>query len=284
MMWRGYQVIFRLRSPLHIGWGKVGNLQRTRPYVTGRVLWGALTMRLTRDRANGRATAIDSRDYERVGREVHQSLAYTYFYPATKSRDSYQVAWPWLDENSFRRRFLSSYSGTALSYPHQSAATGMLHEVEFISPNALDAGESVFLVGYAFERDGSNLTWQAAFRRLQLGGERGYGWGDVALIDANEFESGHLFGGKATFKGGDDLPVIHLLASEQTPGRLLAHTLATNLLAAGEVEPLVGRETGADGRFGVQISDPRVCYAPGSKVKEGCRFRIGHYGVWEAIA
>lgn len=173
MMWRVYRVNFRLGSPLHIGWGKVGNLQHTRPYVTGRVLWGALTMRLTRDAANGRGPATDSRDYQRLGEQVHQSLAFTYFYPATQAKDDYQIAWPWQNENSFRRRFLCSYQGTALSSFHRSAATGMLHEVEFVSPYTLDTGDPVFLVGYVFEREGSTLAWQDAFKRFQIGGERG---------------------------------------------------------------------------------------------------------------
>ena len=85
MRWHGFRVVFRLRSPMHIGCGKVGNLQRTRPYVTGRALWGALTMRLTRDAANGNGPATDSREYQRVGGEINKSLAYTYFYPGMES-------------------------------------------------------------------------------------------------------------------------------------------------------------------------------------------------------
>jgi hypothetical protein len=51
MNWIGYRVVFRLRSPLHIGWRKAGNVQVTRPYLTGRSFWGALTERLVRDTA-----------------------------------------------------------------------------------------------------------------------------------------------------------------------------------------------------------------------------------------
>jgi hypothetical protein len=128
MTWQVHRLVFRLRSHMHIGCGKVGNLQRTRPYITGRVLWGALTMRLTRDKANGVGSASDSKIYQEEGKKVHDTLAYTYFYPATQAGDDYQIAWPWNDQASFRRRFLSSYSGTALTYPQQSAATGMLNE------------------------------------------------------------------------------------------------------------------------------------------------------------
>lgn len=48
-MWQWYQLILRLLTPTHISWNKIGNVQRTRPYITGRALWGALTARLTRD-------------------------------------------------------------------------------------------------------------------------------------------------------------------------------------------------------------------------------------------
>ncbi|KFD41081.1 hypothetical protein HX99_07185 [Peptococcaceae bacterium SCADC1_2_3] len=287
MTWRLYQVVFRLRSSLHIGCGKVGNLQRTRPYVTGRVLWGALTMRLTRDQASGRGPAINSRDYQRVGQQVHQSLAFTYFYPATKSGEDYRVDWFWDDEHSFGQRFLSSYSGTALSYPYQSALTGMLHEVEFISPTTLDNGEPVFLLGYIFERDDNKLAWQDACKRLQVGGERGYGWGAIELVEACESKDRQLFDGKAVFNVENDLPVIRLPASEQTPGRLLAHTLTTNLPAAGKLEPLVGREWRSDAsrhRYaGQYVAFNDVCFTPGSTVSKELDFSVGVFGVWRMV-
>ncbi|MGH9762580.1 MAG: hypothetical protein ACREAC_17305, partial [Blastocatellia bacterium] len=193
MAWQIHRVVFRVRSPLHIGWGKVGNLQRTRPYVTGRAMWGALTMRLTRDAANGGSAAANSRDYQQVGLEVHRSMAFSYFYPAVSSVSEYEIAWPWLDEARFGRQFLSSYGGTALSYPSQSSATGMLHEVEFITPTTLDCGLPVFLVGYILEEQGCALRWREALRRFQIGGERGYGWGDTELVEAERTDDRVLF-------------------------------------------------------------------------------------------
>jgi hypothetical protein len=283
MAWQAHQIVFRLRAPLHIGCGKVGNLQRTRPYVTGRVLWGALTMRLTRDAANGRGPAADSREYQSVGEEVHDSLAYTYFYPATKSGTAYQIAWPWPDESQFRRRFLSSYSGTALTYPQQSAATGMLHEVEFISPHTLDTGEPVFLIGYVFERDDCKLAWQAACTRLQLGGERGYGWGNLEWIEGNPSANADLFDGKAIFNGTGDQPAISLAAAESSPGHLLAHTLATNLSASGVIEPLIGREWRSHNtrnrHAGQHVEYNSVCFAPGSKVNQQLNFVVESFGI-----
>lgn len=287
-MWSIYRVIFRVRSPLHIGRGKVGNLQRTRSYVTGRVFWGALTMRLTRDAANGRSPAIDSQEYQSVGKEVHDSLVYTYFYPATKSETGYQIAWPWADESRFSHRFLSSYSGTSLAYPQQAAATGMLHEVEFISPNTLDTGKPVFLMGYVFAKVGNKLPWQAACSRLQLGGERGYGWGDVKLIETSEAQNNALFDGTVAFDGRDDLPRVRLAASAEMPARLLAHTCPTKLSARGEVEPLVGREwrsCNSRHRYaGQHVEVSGVYFAPGSIVDQPLDFTIGEFGIWRNAA
>ena len=282
MTWRAYQVILRLRSPLHIGCGKVGNLQRTRPYVTGRVLWGALTMRLTRDAVQGHGPATDSLKYREVGDQVHQSLAFTYFYPALKSGDDYRVVWPWENESTFRRRFLSSYQGTALSYPSQSAAEGMLHEVEFVSPNTLDTGELVFLKGYVLEKEGCTLDWQSALKRLQMGGERGYGWGDTESVNTSQSDE-NLFDGLAMFKDDSDVPIICLPAG----GRLLAHTQATDLPVAGNLEPLVGREWRSDNprrrHVGQHVAFSDICFTPGSLVREMLDFAVKEFGMWQAL-
>jgi len=285
MTWRIYQVILRLRSPLHIGCGKVGNLQRTRPYVTGRVLWGALTMRLTRDDCAGKGPATDSPTYRKFGDKVHGYLAFTYFYPALKSDAGYRVAWPWADESTFRRRFLSSYQGTALSYPSQSAAEGMLHEVEFVSPHTLDTGEAVFLKGYVFEQEGCYLNWRSALKRLQMGGERGYGWGDVQVVQVSKVQNNHLFDGQVTFEDNNERPIIRL----PKDGRLLAHTRTDDLPASGDVEPLVGREWQSDaddprrryaGQY-VKFSD--VYFTPGSVTLQALDFAVNEYGIWRKL-
>ncbi len=280
MAWHAYEVILRLRSPMHSGWRKVGNLQMTRPYVTGRMLWGALTMRLTRDDFQSRGPATDSREYRHVGDQVHESLAFTYFYPALRSGDGYRVIWPWENESAFRRRFLSSYQGTALSYSQRSAAEGTLHEAEFISPHTLDTGEATFLKGYVFEKEGCALDWQSALKRLQMGGERGYGWGDVELVIVSRLANEHLFGGLAEFNGDGNVPVIRV----PSDGRLLAHTLAKNLPADGDVEPLVGREWRSDDphrrHVGQYIAFGGMYFAPGSIVRQSLDFVVDKLGIW----
>jgi len=285
MTWKAYQVVLRLRSPMHIGAGKVGNLQRTRPYVTGRVLWGALTERLTRDRAQGRGPATDSRLYAAVSQEVHDRLAFTYFFPTT-SQDGTVELWPW--DADFRPRYLSTYASTALTYPQQSADEGTLHEVECIAPHTLDCGMPVYLAGYVFTQDDAP-DWRSALKRLQLGGERGYGWGRVEPVSKPEPWNGQpLFDGSYSAKPGAWPPV--LTAVQETC--LLAHALAADFDGvhkaltgvSGEIEPLVGRETHPeDGRFGVHLSRARICYAPGARVERATVVQIGPYGIWEAV-
>lgn len=279
MSWQAHRVVFRLSSPLHSGWRKVGNLQITRPYVIGRAVWGALTLRLTRDRAQGSGPATDSRQYLEIGEQVHQSLAFTYFYPALKSGTDYQVAWPWENEKAFRRRFLSSYQSTALAYPQQAAAEGLLHEVEFISPHTLDTGEPVFLEGYVFAKEDCVLDWQAAFKRLQVGGERGYGWGGLELEAILSLESGQLFH-LATCEVDGEAPLIRLPAR----GCLLAHTPASGVSITGDVEPLVGREWRSHNSrrcyVGQHIEYTDICFVPGSQVDQASDFVIGKFGLW----
>ena len=276
MIWKTYRVVLRLRSPLHIGQTKVGNVQRTRPYVTGRVLWGALTERLTRDRSQGQGPATDSQQYANVGQEVHERLAFTYLYPTT-CQDGVVELWPW--DDGFRVRHLSTYASTALTYPQQSAAEGTLHEVECIVPHTLDNGAPVYLAGYVFAQDNAP-DWKSALKRLQLGGERGYGWGWVEPVDEPAPWDGQpLFGGAYSVKPEAWPPVL----TAGKKARLLAHAMAADFETgvAGEIEPLVGRETDPKGRFGVHLSRARICYAPGARVEEATQVRIGPYGVWE---
>jgi len=280
---------------MHIGAGKVGNLQRTRPYVAGRNLWGALTARLTRDGdSQGKP---DPGEYERMGDRVHGELAFTYFFPTTCS-DGTVECWPW--DDGFRYRFLSTYASTALDYTAYSAQEASLHEVECLIPHTRDR-KPVYLMGYIFQAEGPSLNWQRALTRLQIGGERGYGWGRVEVVEPAGIQEMQerevpLFGtGHIAHLDG---PRVHIHLEKGQP--TLAHALAAPfedkicrnddgtprirgkvVHVEGTVEPLVGRETKPDTRFGVHLSPARICYAPGARVEEATQVHIGPYGVWE---
>jgi len=203
-----------------------------------------------------------------------------------------------MDAATFRYRFLSTYASTALNYTTVSAEEASLHEVECLLPNTRavttdDQSDRVYLTGYIFQQDGSDLNWESALSQLQIGGERGYGWGQVEICkkvaiqknEVNLFDVGHT-----AHLDGDNVN-IRLKEGEA----ILAHTLATDHeqredhkvptvpqgVIEGRVEPLVGRYTKPDSLFGVNLSQARICYVPGDRVKDSICVQIGRFGIWE---
>ena len=261
MVWTPYLVSFKLLSPAHIGWKKIGNLQVTRPYITGKTLWGALTARLVRDKKNN--------NYGEIGKKVDEDLRFTYLYPST-SQDKVDL-WPWDKKNDFAWRFMGSYVATAVG--GDTAEEGSLHEVEYISPITRD-GSPVFLVGYVIEKKGCRLKWKDALSRIQLGGERGYGWGRTELLsEPKPVEECFDY----NIDNSETFPMITI----SKENAIFAHAQTNLLKCRGTIEPFVGRETNDKDGFGGKMSHSKICYAPGSKVLEDTTFIIQSKGIWE---
>lgn len=284
MTWTASHITLRVLSPIHIGWRKIGNLQQTRPYVTGRSLWGAFTARLTRE--------LGSNDYKGIGTLVDQQLAFTYFYPATQLDNV--LLWPWSNQwDQFAWTFLGSYASTALA-DGRSAEAGSLHETEYIAPYTR-TGQPVYLVGYAFQQDSYAIgyKWQDVLSRLQLGGERSYGWGRVQLKEpCQPITNPECF--------GYDLILDHerpLLRAKEKGARLLAHTRVSTIRDNSSnqnqivrqdrevaIEPLIGRETNDKTGFGRELSkQAEICWVPGGKVGKDEQFQILKRGIWEEL-
>ena len=271
MPWKAYRLQLRLLSPLHIGQAKVGNLQITRSYLHGKALWGALTARITRD-----TTSAHPDDYRHIGQKVHDQLAFSYFYPTTQDDVS---LWPWDNPERFAWMFLNAYASTSLNYSRNSAEDGSLHETEFIAPFTRD-GKPVYLMGYVFEKEGCKLPWQEAFARLQLGGERTYGWGRITVEAFPVSQQVRLFGQHVVTLDGTQ-PHLHLEKGDV----LLAHTRAHGdgaVAAIGRVVPLVGRETSKAGEHGRCVNMVGVYWEPGSRLDASTELAIGKDGLWHA--
>lgn len=289
MNWQAYQVALRLHSPLHIGWGRVSYLQRARPYVTGRALRGALVSRVARNQPE--LLPDEPRDpYRRISKTFAAYMAFTYFYPALKHGNDWKAQFPWEDESGFRRRFLSSYVAAALEYPQQTAAEGLLYETEFISPYALDTNEPVYLLGYIFVDEEHLKTekynWKSALRRLQLGGERGYGWGEARLEeDVKPIATNEKLFGEIGFGFEKNRPFVCLDANQN----VLAHVSTKCAALRGPLEPVVGREWRADNakkqkkdrvHIGLNLAFDGIYYAPGSIALRQEKFILGEGGYW----
>lgn len=280
MAWTHYRLVFRLLSPLHVGYRKIGNLMQTRPCVPGKVLWGALTARLVRDLGRG----ANGQAYQQVGDEVRRRFRFGYLWPSLDAQCPY---FPW-EYDDFEFLLLGSYASTALDYGREATEEGSLHETEFIAPVARD-GRPVYLLGDLWvQEDGlppELQGWREALKNVQLGGERAYGWGRVRL-ESDLASSGQPSSRQtvADFPWKEEGGEIVLSLSQGT--RTNAHALAAGSSAVGgivgPVEVLVGWETGVSGRSGERLSAARVCRAPGSLVApDPVEVRVGPDGIWE---
>lgn len=289
MSWSKYSLVFRLHSPLHVGLAKTGNLKQCRGHIPGRLLWAALTARLTRDLGHG----AHARRYEEIGEKVRQNFRFRYLYPArlrpgvagfSSPADLDEFAARWKENSkNFDYEFVGSYASAALDYTMRAAEPGALHETEHLlahtRPHASMPSRPVFMVGdvYADDcvaSDTDLANWQTAIRSLQLGAERKYGWGMVSLV-----------AGLDSPETGIDEPVISFDRDAHLPAHAVASTqglLGKVSDIRGEVEPMVGWEYNNDqpGKGKWRISgDPLICYVPGARVQKTMHLHIAPYGL-----
>ncbi|KYK29655.1 MAG: hypothetical protein AYK19_19410 [Theionarchaea archaeon DG-70-1] len=271
MSWVQYKVVLRLLSPLHIGWRKVGNLQQTRKYVTGKVFWAALTARLTRDMGRG----TRGKAYVDMGNKICEHFRFSYFYPALQndvkeieSVEDLDVYYPW-GEKDFDYLFLNSYASTAMDRSNRTSEEGTLHETEFISPRSRN-GEQVHLVGDIWVKDQlleEVKEWDKSLGYLRLGGERSYGWGQV----------------EPAF---DPVKVKRLEEIRiKNKKHVLAHVDAINIRdeLKGHIEPLVGWEHDI-GKGWTLTKNVKLAFVPGSVVTcDSITFAVDSYGIWRMV-
>lgn len=293
--WRLFRLEYDLLSPLHIGYHVVGNVQRTRYYVPARNLWAAMTERLAQSGFEPARTRSESGfpNYQEVGKWVGECCRFSYLFLRDSGR---QMLYPCFEDGGlryggasglgisreeFERQFLSSYVATALDAATGAAAEASLHEVEFISPYE-EGGERTRLCGWVWISKhgitelGGMEEWRKLLGELQVGGERRYGFGRLRLAENGFSEKGEPV---------EDWPVTpdpgfpRIKVEKQGP--ILAHVEASDAVAKGMVEPVVGRETAGDsGRFGGSLSSAGICWVPGSLVKD-MSFHVAEKGMWK---
>ena len=278
-MWELYQLIFRLEAPIHSGYIKIGNVQRTRLYITGRMMWGALTARITR--------LQNSSDYKGIGEMVRKCLRTSYFYPAFYNGDYMDSLT--LSTKIVERVLLTSYASTAINYSHWAAKEGSLHEIEMISAKTIhelkdtgvfiEKGSPVFLKGYIFVSGDTpekiSSYWRDALEKIQVGGERTYGFGQVCL-QTEPHEVSNVFNYNTILN--EDEPKIEIPKGE----KVSAHVRIKNICCDGSVEPFVGRYTESTGNFGKQPSHAEICWTPESIIQETKILRITEFGILES--
>lgn len=294
MTWQCFQIAYELRSPLHIGYHKVGNVQRTRYYIPARNLWGAITERLTR--SGFKTDDVSEGDYRQVGAWVKDHLAFTYFFMHNGNDllfptfSEQGLCYGNLREYEFERHYISSLVTTALDAVTTSAEANSLHEVEYIAAHCkVDPckGHRTELQGWIFLDKvacsvlGNKEKWERWLGELQIGGERRYGFGRLRLsengwAEVNEDKNFLDY----TIELSQSRPQIEVARSKP----VLAHTLTSNVRGKGMIEPLVGRETDTRNShtFGRNLTRGKICWVPGTLLESTTPLRINQEGLWES--
>jgi len=273
---------------------------QTRPYVTGKVMWAALTARFTRDLCDG----TNGTDYVKMGTYLKKHFKFSYLWPAVprdgiskvEKWDDLQTLFPFEENVSknlqnleklyphpqlvksayFDYCFLDSYAGTALDQHNFTADEGTLHDTEFIAPYIRSNGLPVHLVGSLWV-DESHLQklsdWVDKLNHIRLGGELSYGWGKVQCICCEPIkktnENEYYIPDPDGFPWSGHIPAhIRVEQSEVT--------------VQGIIEPLVGWERKTNGNQ--EIGHATIAFVPGSyDENSNANFVIKHYGVWEKV-
>jgi hypothetical protein len=272
MPWQCFELTYELLSPLHIGYHKVENVQRTRYYVPARNMLAAAAERLVE--------GGQSQSYKHALDWVRENFAFSYFFLLSdglrlvpRYKPDVGLRYGELSAHQFERRYVRALVGTAIEPKDHAAEEGSLHEVECIPEYWADErGEcdKTRLQGWFFTRDGAG--WRAVLEGLRVGGERRYGFGRLSL--AGDKETRGIPGGSLIIN--QSRPRFRL----EPKSPLLAHSPVQGLEARGSIEAVVGRETTTSQRYGRELTRGQIFWIPGSFCDSACEFEFGREGIW----
>ncbi|MEP0765499.1 MAG: hypothetical protein HRF45_03020 [Fimbriimonadia bacterium] len=286
MTWTALRWVWRLEAPLFVGMPPAGVLNRCRPYVPARVLWGAVTAEISRSR-NGESFP----DYGKLGWETALNCRFTYLFPAEKRGDKF-LAWmpkfermrgvQWychggeesLSDRDFRRRLLDSRPGTAIAPESDSASEGTLRETECINPwwrdsNCQGETNAMLLLGYVFLRNNGFRRQLDNIDTLFVGGDTRYGLGKICRVGWHEVSGDLSVFGKRVHLDREH-PEIQ---SDILWGHALEGGQHQIQGIQGVKELLGGWDQGSPWRGA-------LTWAPGSFLERSTAWSIDNYGYW----
>lgn len=272
------------------------HLMRTRLYVPGRTLWGAVTVRLVQKTGKG--------DYKKAGQFLKEQMRFGYLYLS----DGEELFIPKYTEEGlkfggvslyeFEKKCVHSISTTSIDAYSLSAEEETLHHLEHINPYSMDDSSPLSLKGLLWVKklesfseqdddlslkyEGARLKLSELIQFLQVGGERKYGFGRIELsklkrVDDTKLETEGFYGEWSETK--ESVNVI-IIAGKP----VWAHVeCVPPLKIEGEIEIFTGREWDNRKGAGRAISSPGLCWVPGSVVKENTRFEVMNSGTWRII-
>ncbi len=316
MTWKCYLTIFKSKSPIHIGYKQIGIFKTTRYYITGKVMWGAITANLTRSLYDNPS----AKDYQRVGELVRNYIKNTYFYPAIEKNkiknpskwsdievDNYLVLLPEyteeclifgkLNKEEFENVFVGSFVSTAIDIATKSAEEGSLHEFEFMKDRIIYDEKllDVYWIGYLFVKDGTTIDG------MEIKCE------DNEILIKNKNRTTRLLkiidfiqvGGERNYGFGKlklqkfqinndkifkkyNFEYINNYITFKDISTVFSHINLDGIaLKRGEIEPVIGLEWCEKGGPGQKLSDVKLCATPGSVLESYCDVIMKDYGIAE---
>ena len=254
--WEKIDVVFKLKSPLHIGYMpfKESVVSPTRYYVPGRNLWGAITKRITEHLCK----VPKADDYQKIGKQVMENFRFSYFYLC----DGKTIYLPRYTDNGlkygnitkaeFEHRFIGSIVSTGIDDETRTAKNKSLYEIEFINNRFRDENgdiKPVMIVGCIWIKKNAKIEQRDLEKKLGgifiggfntiseliLGGESKYGFGHVLLDQNKEIR----FSDIPPFKWNN--PEEIEINSERPIVAHLKYIKIKDIKFEGEVELLTGR-------------------------------------------
>lgn len=255
-MWRRFDVIFALKSPLHIGYlpFKGFIISPTRYYILGKNFWGAITKKTT-ERLYEKPT---SKDFKEIGKLIKDNFRFSYFY----IYDNETIFIPKYSENGllfgdkkeidkfqFEQKFIGSRVSTSIDYSSGKAKDESLHEIEFIKDKFIDEKDKIRntkIIGCIWFKENLGVNDKKIFANnsgiyinniniideLTIGGELNYGFGLVKLESINS---------EKIFPINDNNLIGNLIEIENK-GQILSHLkYRKDISFKGEIEILTGR-------------------------------------------
>jgi len=269
--WEAWRLGYRAESPLHIGWHRLGGIRRTRYYIPGRNMWGAWTARWAR-RAGGAAFTATHHPYQLAECDLGRWVRFTAFFPVVEQellRPKYILGkglrFGELTQGQFEARYVHGVASAAIAPETLTALEGALHEREYLHAPGMR------FRGYALVAE--DCPWEQLRQevgRIQLGGNTGYGYGLLRLVEQEREE--RVFDEFAVEDAG------RLRAAG--PCWLAGFCAVAGVEADGEMEVLSGRGSRRGAGAGQDVMPPGRVWTPGSRVEEGGLFEIDGEGGW----
>ncbi len=244
-----------LRSPLHIGAGRAGMLDRTLRYVPGGVIAQSLAATL------GLADGGQPAHFQAALQWVQGHLRCG---PAWVSVDE-RILLPGRDEPRIEREVIGAQNHVTLDPGNASAVDGGLFETEMILPQAVDGASKAAVTHLAgglwcTATEYAGQDWAAWLDRCLLGGELKIGLGRIRLVEFT-FDAAAYPG----IEGSADAAGLACQAGTLLPGPALDGVDQVAL------SPWTRRVFDVEKGFGRRFTAPRLVYLHGT-VSQAARF------------